>query len=560
VSVVLGQARALSTAVTLCVVLGYTLVGGLHVVTITDFYQLGLWAVSMAVLLPCALASPATASIWARAQLEDGWVGGWTARVAHAPISCLLPDGSLDTDTLCGFVGACQLSCRGKTVSSYGDLTGQWIDRFATGVCAWSFSQVYAQRALAAEDERTARVMTLGAAALQVVACALCYLLGAIGASTDWAAVSADADAACTELPNLAVACVFRYLLPAPVRWLGVIGYVAAMMSSLDSCVLASSSLLTWNGFWAGTGRVPYRELSEVDRVSLRATLARVTRATMVLCAVCGITLALQSVEVDLLVYLAEDILFTLCTPPIAMVLCWTGTNAYGTSVALALATTLRCVSGEPRLGITEALRWPYYSALVPLGPAPSQSGQLFPFRTAIVALACVVSAAVSAATNVLFFRGTLPARWDALGILTQPMLREWARATGLDCGVTPPELARRRTHEVLEFDDEREQHAAIGSREGPKASSSWAAGAALATSSSGRLAPRDAFYGAPLSPQPRDPHVHVRVGDTARADGGARCWIATQIGDAVAPAGLHSPSATRVIRILSRSSSLELT
>jgi high affinity choline transporter 7 len=345
VGTVLGIDSTLAIVVSAAVAVGYTLVGGLWAVALTDVVQLvflvgGLWLV-----VPVAAASVGGLDqVWSQYQATPGAVS-------------LLPPWN------------------GWQYTEWGDLYWSWWDSALLLVFGGVPWQVYFQRVLASKSERAAVGMSLFAAAVCIVAAVPAALIGVIGAAADWESHGVPPPDAAIVLPA-----VLRYLTDPWVASLGLGALAAAVMSSVDSSVLSASSLGTWN---------VYRPLCRPSASS--QTLARVIRRLVVIVGTTSTLVALRIQSVYALWFLCSDLVYCVLFPQLVVALFDRRANRYGAIAGLVVSSALRLGGGEPVLGIPPLLPYPMVD--------PHTGAVLFPFRTTAMLAGLFTIVVVSRAT-----------------------------------------------------------------------------------------------------------------------------------------------------------------
>lgn len=327
------------TAIVLSAVItiAYTALGGLWAVALTDFIQLMLLLLGLALTVPFALQA----------------VGGWPAAWAQ-----------YQND----FGAAASFLPSREALGSY---YWNWWDYallLTFGGIPW---QVYFQRVLASKDADTAVRLSVLAGFVCLLAAVPAVLIGIAGQTADWAAMGLEPppDAAST-LPW-----VVRYLTPG---WAGVIGLgavAAAVMSSADSSILSASSMSGWN---------VYRPLfsPKIDPETLRKLIQRV----IWIVGIAATLIALNIQSVYELWFLCSDFVYCLLFPALVCALFDPKANAAGAVAGFVVAFVLRFGGGDETLGIPLLL--PY--------PMVEDGVSLFPFRTTAMVAGLLSSLLVS--------------------------------------------------------------------------------------------------------------------------------------------------------------------
>lgn len=311
------------------IAIGYTALGGLWAVAITDVVQLVILLLGLTIVIPFAAEK----------------VGGLEVAIdAYQAKKGMLANLFPPLD--------------GWRHPEWGNSYWNWWD-FALllifGGIPW---QVYFQRVLAAKNEKTALRLSIIAGIVCMFAAIPPILIGIIADSVDWAAVGAPP---LTE-PSLVLPYVIRYLTPPIVATIGLGALAAAVMSSVDSSILSASSMASWN---------VYRPLFAPNISSEK--LSKVIKKCIWIIGIAATLLALQVKSVYVLWLLCSDLVYTLLFPALVTALFDPKANRYGAIAGFALAFFLRAGGGEPALGLQPFL--PY--------PMIEEGGiVLFPFRT----------------------------------------------------------------------------------------------------------------------------------------------------------------------------------
>lgn len=318
-----GSAIILSALITIA----YTALGGLWAVALTDFLQLILLVLGLALTVPFAL------------DAAGGLPVAWEQYQQHfGPAASLLPSRE-----------------------ALGSYYWNWWDYALLLIFGGIPWQVYFQRVLASRDEDTAVRLSVIAGFVCLLAAVPAVLIGIAGQVVDWSAIGAPAppDAAST-LPW-----VIRYLTPA---WAGIIGLgavAAAVMSSADSSILSASSMAGWN---------VYRPLfaPKIKAENLR----RMVQKMIWIIGIAATLFALNIQSVYELWFLCSDFVYCLLFPALVCALFDPKSNATGAVAGFLVAAFLRFGGGDITLGIPMML--PY--------PMVEDGVSLFPFRTLAMA------------------------------------------------------------------------------------------------------------------------------------------------------------------------------
>lgn len=217
--------------------------------------------------------------------------------------------------------------------------------------------QGYFQRVLSARNENTAVWLSILAAGVCMLVAVPAVLIGILGYKVQWSTVGSAAP----ENPAMVLPYVLRYMTPPLVAALGLGAVAAAVMSSVASSVLASSSMAAWN---------IYRPL--VSPKASREQLEKVIRLAILLIGAAATVIALNVRSVYALWYLCADLVYCILFPQLTTALFFRRANRYGAAAGLATSFALRIGGGESMLGVPPLL--PY--------PMIENGAVLFPFRT----------------------------------------------------------------------------------------------------------------------------------------------------------------------------------
>ncbi|KAI1707644.1 sodium:solute symporter family domain-containing protein [Ditylenchus destructor] len=186
--------------------------------------------------------------------------------------------------------------------------------------------QGYFQRVLSSRTSETAQRISFVAGLGCIIMAIPAALIGAIARNTDWRLTeyfpwSNGIKSAFipVDQTSMVVPLVFQYLTP---KWVSIIGLgaiSAAVMSSVDSCVLSSASMFAHN-IWKVTIR-PHASEKEVILVLRFGIIAVGILATI---------LALTINSVYGLWYLSADLIYVTLFPQLLCVVYFNRTNSYG--------------------------------------------------------------------------------------------------------------------------------------------------------------------------------------------------------------------------------------
>ncbi|NXN12124.1 SC5A7 protein, partial [Indicator maculatus] len=361
--VILDIGGSSAIIISACIVILYTLLGGLYSVAYTDVIQLAFITLSLAspwICIPFALVNSATGSIYYTAT-HQSYQGPWIGRIEKQDL-------------------------------------GRWLDDFfylVLGSIPW---QTYFQRVLSTASPGQARLISylsgLGCFSMAIPS----VLIGAVAASTDWNQTSYGLPSPLERGESaMILPLVLHYLCPAYISIAGLGAIAAATMSSADSALLSASSMFAHN---------IYRKI--LRKKATEAEVLWAMRTSMLVFGAGATGLAFHSRSVYDLWFLSGDLVYTLLFPQLCCALFAPSTNAYGSAAGFLVGLLLRLLAGEPALSIPPVI---CYSACSIVNGTYSQ---LFPFKTVTMLLTLGTIVTVSYLAEVLFQRNLLPRRWDA--------------------------------------------------------------------------------------------------------------------------------------------------
>ncbi|XP_061165444.1 high-affinity choline transporter 1-like [Saccostrea echinata] len=325
VNIPLSLAILSSSAATVC----YTMFGQMISVAYTDIVQLIFIITGLGLSLPFVLTNENVGSI---TDTTDTWIGQFDV-----------------------------------------DMTSPWIDLFIAmifGTIPW---QAYFQRVLSVRSSRQAQILSVAGAFSAVVLAIPSVLIGAVATSADWTNTSLGASPMTMNQSSMTLPYVLHEFTP---RWVAVLGLgaiSAAVMSSMDSSILGSSSMFTNNIYKRIIRKKAHdTETLWVQTISIFFVGSLATLVSLFVPIVYG------------LFVLAADIVFVIVLPQLFCAVFIKWTNVYGSITGFLLGTILRMGAGEVLLDWQPFIEYPFYNV---------NSGQQFPFRTfaMIVSLITVV-------------------------------------------------------------------------------------------------------------------------------------------------------------------------
>ncbi|KAJ8337337.1 hypothetical protein SKAU_G00385570 [Synaphobranchus kaupii] len=193
-----------------------------------------------------------------------------------------------------------------------------------------------------------------------------------------------------------------QHLTPNYISILGIGAVAAAVMSSMDSCLLSSASLFTNN---------IYKTL--IRKQASDRELQWVIKISVTVAGVVGMGLAFLGNNVLTFWLLGTDVMYTLILPQLVCVLFFPVSNGYGALGGYILGVMLRLLSGEPLLHFPPAIHFPGCRLI------DGVYVQHFPCRTLAMLVSLCANILISYVTSLLFEKGLLPKRWDILQVRT---------------------------------------------------------------------------------------------------------------------------------------------
>lgn len=283
-----GLPLAYGIIISCAVLIVYTYLGGMWSVTLTDVVQMIVLIVGIVIILPYAISS----------------IGGWDYFFSHAGNWGELPTFAIAPTAEEGFLWYFGLP-------GWFYYIGAWM---AIGLGSIP-AQDLMQRILSAKDEKTATVGSYVAGGLYLVVGMIPVILGI-------AMFELNANLAIPEtemiLPWLAIT-----YLPPILTTVFVAGMIAALMSSSDSALLATSSIIGYNG------------LKYVKPEATSEEALKITRLFVPIVAIFSLLLALYAETIYMLVVIAWSIILVGLFAPYAAGYFWKKCNETGALLAL---------------------------------------------------------------------------------------------------------------------------------------------------------------------------------------------------------------------------------
>ncbi|XP_067841842.1 high affinity choline transporter 1-like [Heptranchias perlo] len=363
ITVILDIEAYWSIILSACVIIIYTLLGGLYSVAYTDAMQIVFIIVSLWLCVPFTIINPAVADI-KYTMVNELYQSPWIGKIEVNQI-------------------------------------GRWIDDLlymTLGGIPW---QVYFQRVLAASSvsqaQRTSYIAGISCFTLSFPS----IIIGAVAVSTDWNQTSYGLPTPSERhKSNMILPIVLQYLCPVYISILGIGAISAAVMSSADSSLLSASSMFARN---------IYKTI--IRKKAAEKEVIWVMRTTIVLFGAAATTLALLTDSIFGLWFLSSELVYAILFPQFVCVLFIPNTNAYGSAAGYAIGLTLRLLAGEPFFQIPPVIQYPGISF------ENDTYVQLFPFKTFTMVLSLLSIVVFSDLASFVFKRKLLPVRFDVFKI-----------------------------------------------------------------------------------------------------------------------------------------------
>ncbi|KAG7202181.1 hypothetical protein KM043_015861 [Ampulex compressa] len=276
---------------------------------------------------------------------------------------------------------------------------GQWIDGMLLLVFGGIPWQGYFQRVLSIRGTNVATTLSIASMFGCLILAVPSALIGVVARATDWSLVEGFNKTISTDDGNAALPMVLRYLTPPWVSFVGLGAISAAVMSSADSSILASSSMFSRNVYRLTLRpKASERELNWILRISV------------IIVSVLSTAVALTVGSVYYLSYLCSDLVYVVLFPQLLTVIHWPSlVDTYGCLAGYLIAVTLRVAGGEKGLGIPPLIEYPFYDH--------ATQTQKFPFRTGAMIAALFAQIITSFFTRNLLGKGYFPQCCDVLSV-----------------------------------------------------------------------------------------------------------------------------------------------
>lgn len=284
---------------------------------------------------------------------------------------------------------------------------GEWVDVMLLVVFGGIPYQGYFQRILSIKSTSIAMTLSIASMFGCLILAVPSAFIGVVARATDWSAVPGYNKTFTTDDGNAALPMVLRYLTPQWVSFLGLGAISAAVMSSADSSILASSSMFTRNVYKLTIRpKASERELNWVLRVSV------------IIVSILSTLVALTVSSVYYLSYLCSDLVYVVLFPQLLAVIHWPSiVDTYGCLAGYFIAIILRLAGGEKELGIRPLIKYPFYDTRT--------RTQKFPFRSAIMIIALFTQLFISFLARNLLGKGYFPECCDVLSIYSPGKSKE---------------------------------------------------------------------------------------------------------------------------------------
>ncbi|XP_058884450.1 high-affinity choline transporter 1-like isoform X1 [Acipenser ruthenus] len=357
--VILGIASYQSILMSGGVAILYTLLGGLYSVSYTDVIQLLFIFVSLWLCIPFLMLNPASTDIIYTA-VDELYQAPWV--------------GKLDLVDL-----------------------WRWLDDLLLMVFSSVCYQDFYQRVLATSSTAHAQKMCYAAAVFCFFLGVPSMLIGAIAASTDWNQTSYGLPTPYEKgEAGIILPIALQHLCPVYISIAGIGAIAAAVMSSMDSALLAAGSMFAFN---------IYKNMLR-KRASDREVLW-VIKISVIFFGVAAMGIAMITTSMYGLGIISGELLYSILFPQTVCILFVPMSNGYGASVGLVVGLTLRLLGGDSFLNFPPVIPYPGCTLV------DGVYVQLFPFKTLTMLLSLFSIVSVSYLTSLLFKRGLLPKKWD---------------------------------------------------------------------------------------------------------------------------------------------------
>nr|XP_034191242.1 high-affinity choline transporter 1-like [Osmia lignaria] len=355
-TVVIGLDSSISICGSALLAAMYTVFGGLYSVAYTDALQLACIIIGLGVAAPFTVLHPAVSFEKNMAPRE------WLGEIKNEDL-------------------------------------GEWVDGMLLLVFGGIPWQGYFQRILSMRSTSVATVLSIASTFGCMIMAFPSALIGVVARATDWSSVEGFNKSMLANDGNAALPVVLRYLTPQWVSFVGLGAISAAVMSSADSSILASSSMFSRNVYRLTLRpKASERELNWILRISV------------IVITVLSTSIALTVDSVYYLSYLCSDLVYVVLFPQLLTVVHWPSlVDTYGCLAGYFIAVVLRLCGGEKGLGVPALFEYPFYDT--------ETQTQKFPFRTGAMLVALFTQLITSFFTRNLLGKGYFPRCCDVLSV-----------------------------------------------------------------------------------------------------------------------------------------------
>ncbi|XP_050416213.2 high affinity choline transporter 1 [Patella vulgata] len=357
ISVIIGLNRLISILVSAGVTVLYTMIGQMISVAYTDVVQLFFIAVGLVIAIPFLYLNDSVGNV---SETSDVWIG------------------SID---------------KTRAVA--------WVDlaiAMILGTIPW---QSYFQRVLSVRSVKEAKILSIIAGFGSLLFAVPPFLIGVFSTATDWSNVSITSglNPVAANVSSMVLPLMIHEFTPLPVAIIVLGAICGAVMSSVDSSILGSSSMFTHHIYKPIFRRkAGDTELMWIQRVAIFFIGAAATAMSIYVDTIWG------------LFVLAADIVFVIVLPQLTCSLFLSKTNGYGAILAFFAGTVLRLGAGEQSLNFQPFIFYPYYDY--------ETNEQLFPYRVFAFVISTFVLIVFSYIMRSVFKCGCLPNSWDKFNVL----------------------------------------------------------------------------------------------------------------------------------------------
>ncbi|XP_075215179.1 high-affinity choline transporter 1-like [Lycorma delicatula] len=276
---------------------------------------------------------------------------------------------------------------------------GVWIDGLLLLIFGGLSWQGYFQRILCIKSTKIAQTMGIAAVFGCLLIAVPAAFIGVMARNVDWDNVpNFNRTITKSNDANIILPLVIKYLTPAWVSLFGLGAVSASVMSSIDSSILASSSMFSRNIY-----KMIFKPVASDKEVLW------VQRGAIVGISIISAIIAITVDRIHCLTYLCSDLLYITIFPQLLLVVHWPfGATRYGCLVSYIVGLILRILGGEKGIGIPVTIYYPWYDH--------KTEKQLFPFKTFTMLISLFFNVIISRTVRWLFETGVISAdQWDFL-------------------------------------------------------------------------------------------------------------------------------------------------